>query len=159
VIEQKIKNINSLAKICRHLKKLHKKVIFTNGCFDILHYGHVKYLEDARKKGDLLIVAVNSDSSIKRIKGPNRPLVNEKDRIKIIAALESVDYVTLFNDSTPLNLIKKLMPDVLIKGADWNKQAIVGADFVRSYGGNVLTIALVKDRSTTKLIKEIAQRF
>ncbi|MDD5044535.1 MAG: D-glycero-beta-D-manno-heptose 1-phosphate adenylyltransferase [Candidatus Omnitrophica bacterium] len=159
MLEQKIKNSVSLVKICRRLKKQRKKVVFTNGCFDILHYGHVKYLEDAKKKGDVLIVALNSDSSIRRIKGPNRPLVNEKDRIRIIAALESVNYTLLFNETTPLVLIKKIKPDVLVKGADWCKCDIVGADFVHSYGGKVSTIALAQNRSTTKLIKKIVQRF
>jgi len=159
MIENKIKNILSLRNLVLRLKKQRKKIVFTNGCFDILHYGHVKYLEDAKKKGDILIVGINSDSSIKRIKGPKRPLVNEKDRMRILAALESVTYTCLFKEATPINLIKAIKPHTLIKGADWDKGKIVGADFVKSYGGKVFTIPLVKDRSTTKIIEKISQRF
>ena len=159
MIEEKIKNINTLNKIILRLKRQHKIIVFTNGCFDILHYGHAKYLEDAKKKGDILVVGVNSDSSMRRIKGWLRPLVNEKDRTRLIAALESVDYVITFGESTPFNLIKRIKPDVLIKGSDWKRANIVGANLVRSYGGRVLTVALVKGRSTTNLIKKIAARF
>jgi len=134
-----------------------KKIVFTNGCFDLLHYGHVKYLEDAKKNGDILIVALNSDASIKRIKGSARPIVNQDDRQRIIAALESVDYVVLFNDATPVKIIETLKPDIIIKGADWEKNKIVGADFVRSYGGKVKTIKFVPGRSTTKLIDKIVK--
>jgi D-beta-D-heptose 7-phosphate kinase/D-beta-D-heptose 1-phosphate adenosyltransferase len=159
MIETKIKTISSLKKIIARLKAKRKKIVFTNGCFDILHYGHVKYLEDANKKGDILIVGINSDSSIRKIKGPKRPLVHEKDRIRTLAALESVDYACLFNETTPINLIKAIKPDALIKGADWDTKNIVGADFVKSYSGKVLAIPLVKNRSTTKLIEKISQRF
>ncbi|MCM8770963.1 MAG: D-glycero-beta-D-manno-heptose 1-phosphate adenylyltransferase, partial [Candidatus Omnitrophica bacterium] len=158
MIEKKIKNLKSLKKLIALYKKKKRKIVFTNGCFDILHYGHVKYLEEAKKKGDVLVVGVNSDSSVRKIKGKRRPLVNEKDRLRIVAALESVDYVTLFKETTPLNLIKGIKPDILIKGADWDRAHIVGAEFVEAYGGEVLTVPLVKNRSTSKLIKEIAKR-
>ncbi|MFH0918707.1 MAG: D-glycero-beta-D-manno-heptose 1-phosphate adenylyltransferase [Candidatus Omnitrophota bacterium] len=143
----------------RRLKRSGKRIVFTNGCFDILHYGHVKYLQDARSKGDYLVVAVNSDSSVKKIKAKNRPVIAQSDRLKTVAALASVDFVVLFNADNPLRLIKTLKPDVLIKGADWSKQRIIGADFVSSYGGKVLTVNLVKGRSTSALIEKIVRDF
>ncbi len=133
--------------------------MFTNGCFDLLHYGHIRYLEAARKKGDILVVALNSDASIKRIKGKNRPIISQGDRLGTIAALEKVDYVTSFGEDTPLKLIKMLKPDFLVKGADWKKRDIVGADYVRGYGGRVDTIKLSRGRSTTEIIKKIAESF
>jgi D-beta-D-heptose 7-phosphate kinase/D-beta-D-heptose 1-phosphate adenosyltransferase len=142
-------------KVCR-LKSQGKRVVFTNGCFDILHYGHTKYLQDARAKGDYLIVALNSDSSIKKIKGKDRPIVNQSDRLKVVAALGCVDSVVLFNQDTPIRLIRELKPDILVKGGDWDKARIVGADFVQGYGGKVLTIKLVKGRSTSAIIRKIA---
>jgi len=153
----KIKNLRELRKEISRLKAKGKRVAFTNGCFDLLHYGHVKYLEDAKRKGDILVVAINQDASIRRIKGDKRPIVNEQDRARIVAALESVDYVTLFKEDTPLKVIKLLKPDILVKGADWNKDNIVGADVVLSYGGRVATIKLVKGRSTSGLIEKIAK--
>ncbi len=152
----KIKSLNELRKIASRLKAKGGKVVFTNGCFDLLHYGHVKYLEDARKKGDVLVVALNSDFSVKRIKGNNRPIVNQRDRLRIIAGLESVDYVVLFDEDTPLKVIRSLRPDILVKGADWNKNDIVGSDFVLGQKGRVCTIKLVKGHSTTSLINKIA---
>ncbi|MFH0913174.1 MAG: D-glycero-beta-D-manno-heptose 1-phosphate adenylyltransferase [Candidatus Omnitrophota bacterium] len=159
LLENKIKNLNTLKKVLSSLKSKGKKIVFTNGCFDILHYGHVKYLQEAKQKGDILVVAVNSDASVKKIKGSKRPIVNEKDRLSTIAALESVDYAVLFDEDTPISIIKFLKPDLLIKGADWDKNAIVGSDIVRSYGGRVNTIKLIKNRSTTALIKKIADSF
>ena len=130
LLATKIKNAAELKKIASGLKAKGKKIVFTNGCFDLLHYGHVKYLEDAKKKGDILIVGLNSDASVKRIKGGNRPILTQKDRIRVVAGLESVDYAVLFKEDTPLKLIKSIKPDILAKGADWNKKTIVGADFV-----------------------------
>lgn len=155
----KIKGLDKLTKIIAGLKAKGKKIVFTNGCFDLLHWGHVKYLEDAKSKGDILIVAINRDASVRRIKGTKRPIVKEKDRAGIVAALESVDYVVLFIEDTPLKVIKLLKPDILVKGADWNKINIVGADYVLSYGGRVSTIKLIQGRSTTGLIRKIAQSF
>lgn len=157
LLKEKIKHLNALKKIIFKLKKKGKKIVFTNGCFDLLHYGHIKYLEDAKRKGDILIVAINSDASVKKIKGNKRPIVNQQDRLSLIAALQSVDYVVLFNEETPLKVIKELRPDILVKGADWDKKQIVGTDFVLSYGGRVSTIRLTKGRSTTNLIKKIAE--
>ncbi len=157
-IELKIKNLSSLKDIAAALKKKGKRVVFTNGCFDILHYGHAKYLQDAKGRGDVLVVGVNSDSSIRRIKGKKRPIIKEHDRLRLVAALESVDYVVLFSEDTPIKLIRLIKPDVLIKGSDWDKADIVGADFVWSYGGEVDTVKLLKGRSTTNLIKKIAKK-
>lgn len=154
---RKIKTHKALKRIISRLKAKGKIIVFTNGCFDLLHYGHVKYLEDAKRKGDILVVAINSDASVRRIKGSRRPIVKEKDRLKIIAGLESVDYVVLFPEDTPFKLIKLLKPDILVKGADWKRDDIIGSDFVLSCGGKVSNINLVKGRSTTKLIKEIAK--
>jgi len=159
MITEKIKTLPELKKIVTALKSKGKKVAFTNGCFDILHYGHTKYLQDARAKGDCLVVAVNSDSSIKKIKDPRRPITGQDDRLRVIAALGCVDFVVLFNESTPLKLIKALRPDILVKGSDWDKKNIVGGDFVKSYGGRVLTVNLVKGRSTTAIIEKIIRNF
>lgn len=155
----KIKSLKPLKKIISRLKAKRKKIVFTNGCFDLLHYGHIRYLEDAKRKGNILVVAVNSDASVKRIKGDKRPVVSERQRLGIVAALASVDYVVLFNQDTPIQIIRALKPDILIKGADWDRKAIVGADFVLSYGGRVATVKLVPGCSTTNLIRTIAQRF
>jgi len=154
-----IKNHLKLQKIVSGLRLQGKKIIFTNGCFDILHYGHVKYLEDSKKKGDILIVAINSDASIKSIKGNKRPITQEKDRLRIIAGLQSVDYVTIFDDDTPIKLIMLLKPDILIKGADWKKNKIVGSGFVLKHGGKIYSVNLIPGRSTTSLINKIAKSF
>ena len=155
----KVKKLSSLKRIAVALKKKGRKIVFTNGCFDILHYGHVMYLEKARRSGDCLIVGINSDLSVKRIKGQHRPVVNEFDRARVLAGLESVDFVAIFNEETPLKLIQALKPDLLIKGSDWKNKGIVGSDFVKTYGGKVLTIKLAKGRSTTNLIKKIAKTY
>jgi len=157
MLNDKIKGLKSLKKEISKLKKAGKTIVFTNGCFDLLHYGHAKYLQDAKNKGDILIVGINSDSSVKRIKGETRPIVKEKDRLRLVAALESVDFVLKFSQKTPLSLIKEIQPDILVKGADWNKEKIVGSDFVLSHGGKVLTIKLCKGLSTTNLINKIAK--
>jgi rfaE bifunctional protein nucleotidyltransferase chain/domain len=152
-MNKKILPIGKLKKILKRQPR--KKVVFTNGCFDILHYGHVKYLQRARSKGDLLVVGLNSDESVRRLKGAKRPLNTEKDRAAILAALSCVDFVVVFSDETPYKLIKTLEPRVLVKGGDWQKNKIVGADIVLRLGGKVLTIPAVKNRSTTNLIKKI----
>ncbi len=155
-LEEKIKDLRQLQRIIRSLKSQGKQVVFTNGCFDLLHYGHVKYLQDARNKGDVLVVAVNSDASVRKLKGKSRPIVPVKDRVRVIAGLASVDFAVIFNQDTPLTVIQALKPDILVKGADWNPDAIVGKDFVESYAGKVTTIQFVKGLSTTNLIKKIA---
>ena len=131
------------------------KIAFTNGCFDILHVGHVRYLREARKAGDLLVVALNSDASVRAIKGAKRPLVPQRQRAEVIASLEAVDYVTLFDEATPIRLIEYLRPDCLIKGGDWPEEAVVGRDAVRSWGGSVILIPMVEGASTTNIVEKI----
>lgn len=136
-----------------------KKVAFTNGCFDILHVGHVRYLREARKEGDVLILALNSDRSVRSIKGEKRPIVPEEERADVLAALACIDYVTIFDEATPLALITLLKPDVLIKGGDWAEENIVGRDEVRSWGGRVAIIPEIKGASTTNIIEKIRTVF
>jgi D-beta-D-heptose 7-phosphate kinase / D-beta-D-heptose 1-phosphate adenosyltransferase len=155
----KITSLSGLKRKIKRLKQKGKRIVFTNGCFDILHYGHTKYLQDAKAKGDYLVVAVNSDSSIKKIKAKNRPVIGQSDRLKVVAALGCVDFAVLFNENNPLKVIKALKPDILIKGSDWTRDRIVGADFVESYGGKVQTINLVKGRSTSVIIEKIVRDF
>ena len=151
-IRAKILSPQKLAALLEQARKKGKKTVFTNGCFDLIHRGHVTYLETARNKGDLLIVALNSDESVQRLKGPTRPLNPLADRRIVMAALESVDYVTWFTQDTPLQLIRKLKPDVLVKGGDWKVNQIVGAEEVLERGGKVYSISFVEGHSTTRLI-------
>ena len=144
------------AKIDR-LKREGKKVVFTNGCFDILHAGHTRYLREARKLGDALILALNSDSSVRTIKGPMRPIVPEAERAEVVAALDSVDYVTVFDELTPLELIEFLRPDVIVKGGDWAEKDIVGAETVRKWGGRVAIMPEIEGASTTNIIDKVLQ--
>lgn len=155
LVSNKIKTRQQLKRIVDGLRKKRKKIAFTNGCFDILHYGHIKYLEKARRLADILIVAVNSDSSVKKIKGNGRPVNNQFARVGVLSALSLIDYLVIFNEDTPLKLIKLIRPDVLIKGGDWKIKTIVGADIVKSYGGKVVTIPYLKEYSTTGLIEKI----
>jgi rfaE bifunctional protein nucleotidyltransferase chain/domain len=134
-----------------------KKVVFSNGCFDILHAGHVEYLAAARELGDALIIGLNSDASVRRLKGPNRPVCCEEDRAAVLSALQVVDGVTLFNEDTPEELIGTLLPDILVKGSDWEVEQIAGARAVIEHGGSVLTLALLEGRSTTGIIEKIIQ--
>jgi len=148
---------HDLAQARRRLKAEGKRVVFTNGCFDILHRGHVDYLTKAKAQGDVLIVGLNTDSSVHRLKGPDRPVVEEEDRAVVLAALSVVDYVCLFDEDTPYELIRALVPDVLVKGADWSVNDIVGKDVVEAAGGSVHTIEFLPNRSTSKIIQKIAQ--
>lgn len=134
-----------------------KKVVFTNGCFDLLHVGHVRYLQEARAQGDLLVVGVNSDASVKRLKGEDRPLQGEADRAEILAALNGVDLVALFSEDTPEELIRKVRPDVLVKGGDWPVEKIAGSSFVLSYGGEVRSLQFLHGRSTTLLVEKMKE--
>lgn len=131
-----------------------KKIVFTNGCFDLLHVGHVRYLAQARSRGDVLVLGLNSDSSVKKLKGPSRPVQNENDRAEILSHLSSVDFVCIFDEETPLALIKKTKPDLLVKGGDWKPDQIVGSDVVLSYGGKVESLTYVEGKSTTSLIQK-----
>lgn len=141
------------------LRRKGLKVVFTNGTFDILHRGHVSYLQAARKLGDCLVVGLNTDASIRRIKGPKRPINPNRDRAEVLAALGCVDYVVLFGDDTPYTLIKAIVPDVLVKGADWKKGEIVGGDVVEAHGGSVRRIRLVRGRSTTNVIQRVLDAY
>jgi D-glycero-beta-D-manno-heptose 1-phosphate adenylyltransferase len=132
-----------------------KKIVFTNGCFDILHRGHVTYLAEARKLGDLLVIGLNSDASVKRLKGPERPINNENDRRFVMSQLKSVDFVEIFTEDTPLNLILTVKPSVLVKGGDWKIEQIVGGKEVQSMGGQVFSLNFVDGYSTTNLIEKI----
>lgn len=155
----KIKTAKELKPLISAFKKRAKTVAFTNGCFDILHYGHIKYLEQAKNLSDILIVGVNSDSSVKRSKGPKRPFYALRQRMGVLAALSSVDYVIAFKEDTPLKIIEYLKPDMLVKGADYRIKDIVGSKLVRSYGGCVKRIRYIKGFSVSSLIKKIAKRY
>ncbi len=134
-----------------------KRIVFTNGCFDILHAGHVYYLKEARSLGDILIVGLNSDRSIRMIKGDDRPIIPQMERAELLAALECVDYVVVFDEPTPLRLIESIKPDVLVKGDDWKEEDIVGRDIVIGNGGRVVRVPLRKGISTTAIIKRIVE--
>ena len=151
----KILSFTDTVKKVAEWKASGDKTVFSNGCFDILHAGHVDYLEKARQKGDHLIVGLNTDYSVSRIKGKNRPIVDEVSRSRVLAALEFVDAVVIFNEDTPLELIKTINPDILVKGKDYDISNIVGADFVLDNGGKVETIELTERLSTTILIDKI----
>jgi rfaE bifunctional protein nucleotidyltransferase chain/domain len=135
-----------------------RKIVFTNGCFDIVHLGHIDYLEKAKDKGDVLVLGLNTDQSIQRLKGKNRPIIDQTARARLMAALEFVDFVILFEDETPLNLIEAIKPDILVKGNDYQTSNIVGADIVLSNGGKVETIELVPGYSTSALIELIKEK-
>lgn len=151
--------LEALSKRVRALQRQGKKVVFTNGCFDLLHAGHVRYLIAARQLGDCLIVGVNSDASVRRLKGEARPIVPQKERMEVLAALEPIDHLVLFSGATPDRVIRALRPDILVKGGDWSLDKIVGRDTVERAGGRVVRINLVAGRSTTHLIDRILARY
>ena len=150
-----------LKELLKELEPLRGKnrIVFTNGCFDLLHAGHVHYLTECKKLGDLLVVGINSDRSVKRLKGPKRPIIPLEQRAYILSNLCAVDYVVPFEEDTPYNLIKEIKPDLLVKGGDWDIERIVGRDIVESYGGKVLTVPFKFDISTTKIVEEIKKRY
>ena len=154
-----IKTPREMKEIRQMLKAQNKEVVFTNGCFDLIHVGHVDYLSKAKALGDVMIVGLNSDASVLRIKGSKRPILNETERSFIISNLKPVDYVVLFDEDTPKLLIEELLPDILVKGADWDIENIVGKDVVLANGGEVKTIEFVNDQSTSKIIQIIVDRF
>jgi rfaE bifunctional protein nucleotidyltransferase chain/domain len=147
--------VNRLGKV----RKSGRKIVFTNGCFDIMHVGHVRYLAEARSQGDMLIVGLNSDGSMRTIKGEKRPIVCQDHRAEVLASLACVDYVVLFEEPDPLRLIQTLKPDVLVKGEDWAADAIIGADDVKSRGGKIVRISFIDETSTTGIIQTILQRY
>lgn len=155
--ENKIISLEEASKRAEDWQKEGKKIVFTNGCFDIVHLGHIDYLEKARNLGDKLILGLNTDASVKRLKGETRPVVNEYARSRMMAAFEFIDAVILFDEPTPLEVIQEIQPDILVKGDDYVVETIVGADFVMGKGGEVKTIPLVKGYSTTSLIEKIKQ--
>lgn len=154
-IESKIICQKDLSNLILKWREENQKIVFTNGCFDLLHLGHVDYLAKAKDLGDRLIIGVNTDSSVKRLKGKNRPLQDENSRLHILAALHSVDAVVLFDEDTPYELIKKIQPDILVKGADYKIENIVGYDIVTSRGGSVKTIEFIEGYSTTNIEQRI----
>ena len=158
-MESNILNRSEMVLVRKELKIEGKKVVFTNGCFDILHAGHVDYLSKAKALGDILIVGMNSDASIRNIKGPLRPIIPESERAALVAGLKAVDYVTLFDENTPGVLIDELVPDILVKGADWSIENIVGRERVEANGGEVKTITFVSQQSTSKIINTILERY
>ena len=154
-MKKKIKSIGELTRIVTLLKKEGKKIVFTNGCFDIIHSGHIKLLRKSKSLGNILIVGLNSDRSIKRIKDKSRPINRAHDRAFVLSSIDVVDFVTIFNESTPEKTIKSLSPDVLVKGGDWKKKEIVGSEFVLKNGGKVVSVKFVKGYSTSDLIKRL----
>ncbi|MBA4251515.1 MAG: D-glycero-beta-D-manno-heptose 1-phosphate adenylyltransferase [Chlorobiaceae bacterium] len=151
--------LSEIIKIRKTLKDENRKVVFTNGCFDLIHAGHVDYLAKAKACGDILIVALNTDNSMRRIKGEKRPLVNQDERAFVMSNLKPVDFVVLFDEDTPAEIIKAIIPDVLIKGGDWSIENIVGREIVESNGGEVKSIEFVSQQSTSKIIQTILDRY
>lgn len=157
-IQSKIQDLPQLLETARHWRAQGERIVFTNGCFDLLHLGHVKYLADAHDLGHRLIVGINSDKSVSRLKGPGRPIQNEESRVAVLASLACVDAVVVFEEETPLKLIEALLPEVLVKGGDWDLSKIVGADLVLANGGRVQNLAFSEGHSTTNLEKKIRQQ-
>ncbi len=155
----KILERNALKDELEKLRKKGETVAFTNGCFDILHVGHVRYLREAKKTADVLVLALNSDSSVRSIKGEKKPLVPEKERAEILAALEFIDFVTIFPELTPLELINYLKPDILIKGGDWPEEKVVGREEIKKWGGRVKIIPEIKGKSTTNIVEKIKKLY
>jgi D-glycero-beta-D-manno-heptose 1-phosphate adenylyltransferase len=152
-------SLTEIKTIRSNFKAKRKKIVFTNGVFDLIHSGHVDYLSKAKKLGDVLIVGLNSDESVKRIKGDKRPILKQEERAFILTNLKPVDYVVFFDDNTPEKLISEIIPDILVKGADWAVDKIVGKDIVEKNGGKVMNIEFVNDQSTSKIIDLIVKRF
>lgn len=152
---EKLIDNTELQEVVKKLKNDNKKIVVTNGCFDILHAGHVRYLKESKKYGDVLIVGLNSDSSVKALKGPERPINNEMDRAEVLSGLESVDYVVLFSEKSPVKLLDTIKPDIYTKGADYTVETLPEADIVMKNGGEIKFIKLVEGKSTTKIIDKI----
>ena len=155
---KKVLSRRALLERLADLRRARKRIVFTNGCFDLVHPGHVRYLRAAKRLGDILVVAVNGDASVRRLKGAGRPLVRQRDRCEVLAALEMVDYVTVFEEDTPQRLIERLQPDVLVKGGDWTPERIVGAEVVRARGGTVRSLPFARCYSTSALAERIARK-
>ncbi len=147
-----------IKNIVEEAKNMGRRIVFTNGCFDIIHAGHCQYLAEARRLGDMLIVGLNTDSSVRRLKGDSRPVNNQHDRACVLSALKPVDYVVLFDEDTPYNLIANVMPDVLVKGGDYSSDNIIGADLVHNNGGEVIVLKFVEGKSTTAIIERFMNK-
>ena len=158
MMTDKIIESSRLVPVIAGLKQEGKRVVFTNGCFDLLHVGHIRYLQAAREEGDLLVLGLNSDRSVRELKGENRPLIPQEERAEILAALSMVDFIVIFDESTPLELIKEVRPDVLVKGGDWRKEDIVGGSEVEAFGGRVVVVPEIPGRSTSNLVAEIGRK-
>jgi len=156
---KEIKSRKEIIELRKEFKDKNQKVVFTNGCFDILHAGHIDYLTKSKTLGDVLIVGLNSDKSINRIKGTNRPIIDENNRAIILASLKPVDFVVLFDEDTPKELIDELIPDILVKGADWDINNIIGREIVEKNGGEVKTIQFVNNQSTSSIIQSILKKY
>ena len=154
----KIKGLKELKIIVSGAKAEGEKVVFTNGCFDLLHRGHLHLLREAKKLGDLLVVAINSDRSVEKVKGPERPILSETERAELIAALEMVDYVVLFDEPDPYDVIRELRPNVLVKGGDWPKDKIIGTEVVEGRGGKVVVVPYLEGHSTSEMIERIRKK-
>ena len=152
-------DISQLSSIVDSLKQAGKRIVFTNGCFDIIHVGHVRYLKEARSLGDVLVVGLNSDESVRAIKGMNRPIVPQGERAEVLSSLRDVDYVVIFNEPDPYNTIAALRPDILVKGGDWSIENIIGRDIVESYGGKVCSIPFIEGASSTNIIESIIKKY
>jgi len=158
-LKSKFKTIPELKETVEAIRKTGGKVVFTNGCFDILHVGHVRYLKDAKALGDYLVIALNSDRSVKGLKGSKRPIVPQTERAEVLASLGSVDFVTIFDEPDPYNVINELKPDFLVKGGDWGEGEIIGSDIVENNGGKVLRIPFVEGSSSTNIVETIIERY
>jgi len=156
---RKILSLDELAAAARGLRASGQRLVFTNGCFDLLHVGHVRYLAAARLEGDALAVGVNSDASVHRIKGPRRPIVPEAERAEVLAALACVDFVTVFTEPDPLRVILAVQPAVLVKGGDWPEEAVIGAEEVKRNGGRVVRVPVVEGAGTSRIIDRILERY
>ena len=152
-------DISQLSSIVNSSKQAGKRIVFTNGCFDIIHVGHVRYLKEARSLGDVLVVGLNSDESVRAIKGMNRPIVPQGERAEVLSSLRDVDYVVIFNEPDPYNTIAALRPDILVKGGDWSIENIIGRDIVESYGGKVCSIPFIEGASSTNIIESIIKKY
>lgn len=158
-MKEKIKTKEDLHRIVEDLKKKGKRIVFTNGCFDLLHLGHIRYLEKAKSLGDILVVGVNSDRSVRNLKGPDRPILPDEERAEILSSLGCVDYITVFDELTPLELISSLQPHILVKGGDWTKETTVGKEVVERSGGEVVILPFEEGSSTSNLIETILKRY
>jgi len=158
-LKNKFKTLHELKATLDAIKKTGNKVVFTNGCFDLLHVGHTRYLKEAKLIGDYLVIAINSDSSVRGLKGDKRPIVPEAERVELLAALDVVDFVTIFDEPDPYNVINELKPDFLVKGGDWGEGEIIGSDIVIENGGKVVSLPYIEGSSSTNIVETIIERY